>query len=129
MEIDITKIAVLALIGAVLSVVLKENKPVFSLMVAVITSLVIFIFVIPGLKEITGLFNIVKNNANIKTEYIEILVKSVVISYIAMFSSQLCRDFGQGAIGDKVELGAKITIMLIALPVITSLINTVVGML
>ena len=124
---DITKVAILGLTGAVLAVVIKENKPVMALMVSIITSLVIFIFIIPKFSEIISLFNIAEKSISINSQYITILVKSVAIAYISMFSSQICRDFGQNAIGDKVELGAKIMIMVLAVPVIENLVNMVIG--
>lgn len=124
---DITKIALLGLIGAIFAVLLKDNSPVFALMISVITTLVVFIFVMPKLYEITELFDAVSENVN--TEYISVLIKSVAVAYGAMFSSQLCRDFGQNAIGDKVELGGKIIIMGLAVPVITGLIKSVLNIL
>lgn len=124
---DITKIAVLGLIGAVLVILLKDRSPVFSMMVSIITALIIFIFLLPKLNEIMLTLNSINKCININTEYISVLLKSVIISYIAMFSSQLCRDFNQNSIGEKIELSAKISIMLISLPLITELIKTVLN--
>lgn len=121
----ITKIAAAALIGAVLAVLLKERSPVFSAMVSVITALVIFIFLLPQFNEIVVALNGISQYINIDTKYIGVLIKSVIIAYIAMFSSQLCRDFNQAAIGDKVELAAKISIMALTVPLITELVRTV----
>ncbi len=124
---EITKIAVLGLIGAVLSVVLKQRSPVFSMMVSVITALIIFIYIIPKLNEIIIMFNTINSYINIKTEYIQVLVKSVIISYIAMFASRLCRDFNESAIGDKIELAAKVSVMVLSAPLITDLIGIVLN--
>lgn len=127
MEADVIKIAVLGLIGAVLAVVLKDRIPVFALMVCVITALVIFLFVIPRIKDITELLERVRSTTCINVKYIEILLKSIAVSYIAMFSSQLCRDFGQNSIADKVELGGKLVIMGLAVPVVTELMESVLN--
>lgn len=122
---DITKIAVLGLIGAVLAVLLKDRSPVFSLMVSVITAVVIFIFLVPYINNVVFIINSAGEKINVNNKYIKILVKAVIISYIAMFSSQLCRDFNQSAIGDKIELGAKVSVMALSAPLITELINAI----
>ncbi len=127
MEADVIKIAVTGLIGAVLAVVLKDRLPVFALMVSVITAIVIFIFILPGIAKVTELFERVKNSGNINVEYIAVIIKSVAVSYISMFSSQLCRDFGQNSIADKVELGGKLVIMGLAVPVVTGLMESVLN--
>lgn len=122
---DITRIAVLAIIGAIFAVLLKENSPVFSMVMSVAITVVIVIFLIPKINEITMSFNSISDNININAVYIKTLVKAVAVSYIAMFSSQLCRDFGQGAIGDKVELAGKVIIMVMTAPLITELISDI----
>ncbi len=127
MEADVIKIAVVGIIGAVMAVVLKDRVPVFALMMSVITAVVIFLFVLPKLSEAIELFNNISTKINIRTEYISILIKSIAISYIAMFSSQLCRDFGQNSIAEKVELGGKLTIIGIAIPVVTGLMESVLN--
>lgn len=127
MEADVVKIAAVGLIGAVMAVVLKDRSPVFALMVSIITALVIFLSVIPRLTEVTELFERVRSSADINVEYISVIVKSVAVSYIAMFSSQLCRDFGQSSIADKVELGGKLVIMGLAVPVVTGLMESVLN--
>lgn len=122
---DITRIAVLAIIGAIFAVLLKENSPVFSMVMSVAITVVIVIFLIPKINEITTSFNSISDNININAVYIKTLVKAVAVSYIAMFSAQLCRDFGQGAIGDKVELAGKVIIMVMTAPLITELISDI----
>lgn len=122
---EITKIAIIAIIGAVFAILLKDNIPVFSLTVSAGVTMVILFILLPMIRESFALYDDIKTYIKIDTTYIKLLVKSVVIAYISMFSSQLCRDFGQGAIGDKVELGGKVIIMAITAPVMVELIKDI----
>ena len=122
---EITKIAIIAIIGAVFAILLKDNIPVFSLTVSAGVTMVILFILLPQIRESFALYDDIKTYIKIDTTYIKLLVKSVVIAYISMFSSQLCRDFGQGAIGDKVELGGKVIIMAITAPVMVELIKDI----
>lgn len=126
---DITKIAVLGLCAAVFAVLLKESHPVFALCVSSIAALVIFLKILPSFYYVTEFIADIQDYTAIKTQHISVLIKSIVISYVAMFTSQICRDFNQNAIGDKIELGGKILIMTMAVPVIKELIDTVLGVL
>ncbi|MGV2913519.1 SpoIIIAC/SpoIIIAD family protein, partial [Bacillus safensis] len=47
---------------------------------------------------------------------------------IAEFGAQLTKDAGQGAIASKIELGGKILILVMAVPILTVIIETILGM-
>lgn len=49
----------------------------------------------------------------------------VGITYVAEFSSNLCRDAGFGAIGNQIEFFGKVMIIAVSMPVIKSLIQTI----
>jgi stage III sporulation protein AD len=44
------------------------------------------------------------------------------------FGAQITKDAGQGAIASKIELGGKILILTMAIPILTVIIETVLGM-
>jgi stage III sporulation protein AD len=57
------------------------------------------------------------------------ILKAFGISVIAESAADICRDFGESAIGARVELAAKSLIMLLALPVVESLLSLAFGVL
>lgn len=64
-------------------------------------------------------------NANVNTVYVETILKIIGIAYIAEFAAQITKDAGQGAIASKIELGGKILILAMAIPILSVLIETV----
>ncbi|MBM7660889.1 stage III sporulation protein AD [Bacillus mesophilus] len=68
-------------------------------------------------------------NANVNLMYVETILKIIGIAYIAEFGAQITRDAGQGAIASKIELGGKILIMAMAIPILTVIIETILGLL
>ena len=60
-------------------------------------------------------------NANVKTEDFKSIIKVIGIAYITQFSAEIAKDSGNGAIAKKIELGGKISVLIIMLPMIKNL--------
>ena len=123
---EVIKIALIGLIGAILATTVRSDKG-FSFFVSIATGIVILFVAIPMLGNIFNNFMDISNNIGINSKYVIVMIKSIGIAYISMFSSQLCRDFGQSSIADKVELGGKIIIMINAMTIVNQLINEMLG--
>lgn len=67
-------------------------------------------------------------SAGVNMKYVETILKIIGIAYIAEFGAQLTKDAGQGAIASKIELGGKILILVMAVPILTVIIETILGM-
>lgn len=67
-------------------------------------------------------------NAQINLVYVETILKIIGIAYIAEFASQITKDAGQGTIASKIELGGKIVILAMAVPILTALIEMILNM-
>ena len=54
---------------------------------------------------------------------IKILLKIVGVGYLTEFSAGVLNDFNAGSVADKVSLAGKITVMVMALPIISGLLT------
>ena len=115
---EIGKIAALGIIGAALAVILREERRSYAMLTAIMTCILIFAFILPYMAEIIEKVREIGGDLNIYSEYIAVMIKALAIAYVSMFTSQLCRDFGQNSIGDKIELGGKVIILINAVSVI-----------
>jgi stage III sporulation protein AD len=68
----------------------------------------------------------IASNANVNLIYVETILKIIGIAYIAEFAAQITKDAGQGAIASKIELGGKILILAMAIPILTVMIETII---
>ena len=87
----------------------------------VLTALIINIVLKNYSKEFTFLINIVCT--------IKIMLKILGISMIAQLLSDLCRDNGENTLANQTELSAKIIILVTALPLFTTIMDIMIGML
>jgi stage III sporulation protein AD len=123
---DIFKIVGLGLIAAILSVVLKSQKPEISLQISIVTGLIIFLFIATRLSYVIEVLNLVARKIDIDLVYITTIFKIVGIAYISEFGAQVCRDAGEAAIASKIEFAGKVLIMVLAVPILVALLNLLV---
>jgi stage III sporulation protein AD len=97
-------------------------------MLVVFVGCVIFLFLIDQVYEIIRMVERIALNANVNLIYVETILKIIGIAYIAEFGAQITKDAGQGAIASKIELGGKILILTMAIPILTVIIETVLEM-
>ena len=57
--------------------------------------------------------------------YIEMLLKMLGITFVAEFSSALCRDAGYQTIAKQIEVFAKLAVLVLGLPVVFSLLEMI----
>lgn len=126
---DIGKIAIVGITGTFMALTIKKNSPEFSLTVAMITGIIILFMVIEKLGECISVLKDIYSKTGLDFVYIEIVMKVIGVAYISEFAVQICKDADFGFIASKIELGGKIIIMSLSIPVITALIDTVTGLL
>lgn len=124
---NIFKIAALGVVGTVLAVILKTNKPEFAIGISITTGIAIFMLIKNDIYASINAMSEAFYDSGIDFSYFGVVLKVIGVSYITMFSSEMCRDAGQNAIASKVELGGKIIIFTAAMPVVLSLIRMLVG--
>lgn len=128
-SIEIIQIVGLGLITTFLALVVKEQKPIFAFALTVFVGILIFIFLIDQLYLIINMLNKIAVNANVNMIYVQTILKIIGIAYIAEFGAQIAKDAGQGAIASKIELAGKVFILVMAIPIITAIIETVISFL
>lgn len=122
---DTYKIASVALIVCVVTVLLKEYKPVFSLVVAVLAGAVMLLAVLTKFAPFVEDLKYLVQESGIDNAYFEIMLKSLGICYIAQFATDICNDFGQTSLASKIELSAKLTLAVLSLAPVTAIIKII----
>lgn len=121
----IFKIVGFGVIAVVLVMILKNQKPEIAIICVIASSLIMLIFVFDELKSVISLINNLIEKSSIDSTYIKIILKVIGISYIVEFGKDICKDAGESAIANKIEIAGKIIVVSISIPVIASLVNIV----
>ncbi len=126
---EIVQIVGLGLVATILSLVIKEQKPMFAFLLAVASGVLIFAFLIHKISDVIRVLEHLAVQADLNMVFLETILKIIGIAYIAEFGAQMTRDAGQGAIASKIELAGKVLILVMAVPIIQIIIETVIGLL
>ncbi|ABR48648.1 Sporulation stage III, protein AD [Alkaliphilus metalliredigens QYMF] len=125
---EIFQVVAIGLVAAILSVVLKNQKPEIGMYISIVTGLIIFFFIATKLQAVIEILSQLATKINLDSVYLSTILKIVGIAYIAEFGSQVCKDAGEGLIASKIEFAGKILIMVMAVPILVSLMDLIINM-
>lgn len=126
---DILQIVGIALLATVLILVIREQKPMFAFLLAVFTGVGIFLALIGKIGGVITVLEDLAARSGIPSVYLKTLLKIIGVAYIAEFGAQIVRDAGLESIASKVEFAGKILILVMAIPIISVIVETVLGLL
>lgn len=124
---EILQIVGIGIVATVVIAVLKNQRPEISIQVSIITGVVVFLLIAGKLSAVIILLNRYMTKVNIDAMYFTTLLKIIGIAYIAEFGAEVCKDAGEGAIASKIELAGKIIIVVLAVPIMTSLLDLIIN--
>ena len=122
---DILKIAVLGIAGVLTALVLKQEKEEYSLFTSITVCICIFVYLLTKVETILNFTERMENLIAVASRYIALVIKMVGITYVAEFAINICRDAGYSAIGNQIEIFAKMSILVVSLPVLTAFLETI----
>jgi stage III sporulation protein AD len=124
--VEILQIVGLGLVATVIILIVKANRPEIAIQLSILTGITIFMLVAGRLAAVIELLNTYTKKVNIDSVYITTLLKIIGIAYIAQFGAEICKDAGEGSIAAKIELAGKVIIVVLAVPIITSLLDLII---
>lgn len=126
---DIVKIIGVGLIALIIIILLKQYKPEFVIYISLIAGAIIIFMVLDKLTGIVDLLTNLSNKAGINNQFLGILLKITGIAFLTEFAVSICNDSGESAIANKIDLGGKIIMIAISIPIISALLELIIKIL
>ena len=126
---EIIKIIGIGLIAVIVIVILRQYKPDFVIYVSLIAGIIIIFMLLDKLSGIVSLLTNLSQKASMNSEFLIILLKITGIAFLTEFAVSICKDSGETAIANKIDLGGKILIIAISIPIISALLELVIKLL
>ena len=127
--VELLKIVAIALVTVFAHMLVKQTKPEIAMIIAIVGSILIISMIINTVGSLIGVFLNIFKTTGVDTTLITPLFKIVAIGYIAEFGANICVDAGANSVADKILFAAKLIILLVAHPIITTVIDMVVALL
>lgn len=122
---SMVQVGIIGVVGAVLAVQLKGGKAEYGIYISVAVSIVLFSFIVDRLGIFISTVDQIASYIDMDAGYLSAMLKMIGITYIADFSSGICRDAGYQTIAGQIEIFAKLTILALGMPVLLALLETI----
>ena len=122
---DIIKIAILGIAGVLLALPLKKEHSEYSTFIAMTVCICIFVYLLSKVETILAFMERLETMINVDGRYIGLILKMVGITYVAEFATNICKDAGYAAIGNQIEIFAKLSILVVSVPVLSAFLETI----
>lgn len=123
---EILKIIGVGLISLIIIIILKQYKPDFAIYISILAGAIILLLVMDKLSGIVSLLSSIQNKANMNNQFLVILLKITGIAFLTEYASSICKDAGESAIATKIDLGGKVLIIAISIPIIQALLELII---
>ena len=103
----------------------EGGKAEYGIYISVAVSIVLFSFIVDRLGIFIRTVDQIASYIDMDAGYLSAMLKMIGITYIAEFSSGICRDAGYQTIAGQIEIFAKLTILALGMPVLLALLETI----
>lgn len=123
MSINIFQVSVFCLTATVLALVLRQYRPEYAVFVSLACSLLVVLYLLEGISQVMEELDKMLENTMLSGDLIRVVMKCLGVCILTELAGQTCRDAGEQAIGAKVELAGKVTLVLVSLPLFERLLR------
>ncbi len=122
---NVMQIGIVGVTGALLAVQFKGGKTEYGIFMSVAVSIFLFACIVDRLEIFLSTVEQIGSYIDMDTGYLSTMFKMIGVTYIAEFSSGICKDAGYQTIAVQIEIFSKLTILALGMPVLLALLETV----
>jgi stage III sporulation protein AD len=126
---EIVQIVGLGFVVTLLILIIRSQRPEIAVLLSITLATIIFLMVLAKINVVLNLFRDLAEKAGVNQLYLNTILKIIGIAYITEFGAQVCRDAGEGAVAGKIEFAGKVLVMVMAIPIIALVLETIIRLL
>lgn len=122
---EMIKVGILGILGVLLAVQFKANKPEYGMYIGFAISILIFCYGLRQAQAVIQQFDMLKGILGDSRGYLTILLRVIGVTYICEFSAGICKDAGYGSVAEQIEILGKLSVMFAGLPILFAVIEQI----
>ncbi len=122
---DIIRIAVLGIAGVLTAMILRKEKGEYSVFISMVVCICMFVYMLSMVETVLEFADRLSSMIMVDGRYIGMVIKMVGITYVAEFAINICKDAGYAAVANQIEVFAKISILVVSIPVLNVFLETI----
>lgn len=120
---NILKIGILGIAGVFLALILKKERGEYSTFISLAVCICIFVYILTKVETLLAFIGKLDGWVIVDNRYFALILKMIGITYVAEFAMNICKDAGYSAIAGQIELFAKLSILVVSLPVLGAFLD------
>ena len=124
---EIVKVALFGIVAVLLVLMLRNWRSDWAMILSLAAGVLIALYLVRFLVDLLQVLKTWETYLQGVSEYMGVLWKALGITYLCEFAGNLCRDSGNSLIAGQIELCGKVAVMLLGMPVLWVLLQTITG--
>jgi len=105
--------------------VIKSAKPEYARFITLCAGAGILIVLSDYIAQAVGVFQGLAEKSGLGSAVFSSVLKIIGIGYVTEYASNVCDDNNVGSLGKKIELAGKLTIFVMAIPILSGIIDVI----
>ena len=126
---NVLQIGIIGVVGSLLALQFKSGKAEYGIYISIALSILVFAGILGQLETLIETIRRIGSYIHVDSVYISTLLKMLGITYVAEFSSSICKDAGDQTIAGQIEIFGKLAVFVLSMPILLALLDTVKGFL
>lgn len=126
---NMIQVGILGVAGVLLAIQFKSGRTEYGIYLSIALSILIFFGILGQMGTLIRTVRTIGAYMSMDAAYIGTLLKMLGVTYIAEFSSSICRDAGYQTIAGQIEIFGKLAILVLSMPILLALLETIKGFL
>lgn len=122
---EIVKVVAFTFIALFITQVFRDKKQDVAVQISIAAGIIIFLFMVTKITAVLQFLQQLALKANIDIIYLNTVLKILGIAYLASFCGEICRDAGENSLASKVEFSGKILILVLAIPILMAVLQSI----
>lgn len=124
---EIIHVVGFAVLAAIFIILIRQSRPEIGQLLSIAVGIIIVVYLLGYLKMVIDLITEMTLEAKINPLFLRTLLRVIGVAYLAEFGAQVCRDAGEGNIAAKIEFAGKIIILIMAMPILVSIMEGILN--
>lgn len=107
----------------------REEQPSWAVLLAVAFTGVVLLILMPEVASVVQALTALARESSIGSFYLNPVLKTIGVAYVTSFGVQVSQEAGEAAISAVIELAGKLVILIIGLPLLQAIVQTLFGLL
>lgn len=126
---DIVRIVGIAIVMTVLLTMLRGAHAPIGVQLGIAFAATILLILMDPLRDLMQFFAELGRRSGMQGGYVDTVLRAVGIAYIAGIGAQIAKDAGEAGIAAVVELAGKISILIVAMPIVGAILASLLSLL